>query len=119
MKSIQELQGQVAAQSSVIDNLNARLTMRTDATVDRDIITTCAPNPTSGEVTIGYTLMSGTTDARILITNLIGTTVCEAECSLSGTSVCLNLSGTLPGVYLATLVCNGDVRDSRQIVVSR
>lgn len=119
VKSIQELQGQVAAQSSVIDNLNARLTMRTDATVDRDIITTCAPNPTSGEVTIGYTLMSGTTDARILITNLIGTTVCEAECSLSGTSVCLNLSGTLPGVYLATLVCNGDVRDSRQIVVSR
>jgi hypothetical protein len=119
VRSVQELQGQVAAQSALIDNLNARLAMQANATVEQDMITSCTPNPTNGEISVGYALMSGTTDARILITNLIGTTVCEAECSRSGTSVCLNLSGTLPGVYLATLVCNGEVRDSRQIVVSR
>ena len=119
VRSVQELQGQVAAQASVIDNLNARLAAYTNSETEQDRLTCCTPNPTNGAVTIGYALMPETTRAMVIVTNLVGTTVASVECDVSETSVDRNITGAAPGVYLATLVCDGNVRDSRQIALSR
>lgn len=118
VKSVQELQEQISMQASVIDNLNSRVAMQSSMEILQERIISCSPNPTHGEMTISYSLLPRTTDARILVTNLVGTAVLSVECNILDTSVDLNLGGVVSGVYLATLICNGEVMDSRQIVVS-
>ena len=82
-----------------------RLAAYTDSGTGHDRLTCCTPNPTNGAVTIGYALMPETTRAMVIVTNLEGTTVASVECDISETSVDMNITGAVPGVYLATLVC--------------
>ncbi len=119
VQSIQELQATIDEQNTVIESLSSRIggsALKQFAKVD--YIISCTPNPTKGEITFTYTIGTPGAKATIIISNLTGTRVRSIDCS-SVTAVTTNLSSLADGIYLATLVVDNNVRDSKQIVVSK
>lgn len=120
VQSVQELQAQVSQQNSVIENLSARLENELAKSADKsDLIISCTPNPTPGEITFAYSLSPYSSSARIIITDLVGTQVAAVDCPTDAASVTTDLSALSNALYLATLVVDGNVKDTKQIVVSK
>jgi len=119
VQSIQELQATVDEQNTVIENLSSRVGSSVlKQSAKTDYIVSCTPNPTKGEITFTYNIGTTGSKATIIISNLTGTRVRSLDCS-SATVVTANLSSLTDGIYLATLVVDNNVRDSKQIVVSK
>lgn len=120
VQSVQELQAIVDQQNSVIENLSSRLDNELANSNDNsDYIIGCTPNPTLGEITFAYSLSAYASSARIMITDLAGTQVAAVDCPTDATCVTTDLSSLNNGLYLATLIVDSGVKDTKQIVVSR
>ncbi|MDE6696134.1 MAG: tail fiber domain-containing protein [Muribaculaceae bacterium] len=119
VQSVQELQGVITQQNSVIENLSTRLnSTRTESVERNDYIISCTPNPTHGETTFTYSISQVATNAKIIISDLMGAQTTSVNCDVTDTSVSINLSSLRSGVYIATLVVDNNVKDSKQIVVA-
>lgn len=120
VQSVQELQAQVNRQNSVIENLSSRLDNELAKSADNgDRIISCTPNPTLGEITFAYSLSPHASSARIMITDLAGTQVSTVDCPADATSVTTDLSSLVNGLYLSSLIVDNNVKDTKQIVVSK
>ena len=117
VQSIQELHAVVEQQNAVIENLSA-VKFNAASVAPSDCLISCSPNPTRGDMTFAYSLADGTESARIVITNLSGLQKKSVACDLRATAVTTSLSALQPGVYIATLVVDNAVKDSKQIVVA-
>ena len=80
---------------------------------------TAYPNPATTSVTVAYDLSGfrANSDARLVITNLVGSKV--AVRSLNGTSgkVSLDLSGLDAGIYFYSVEANGQSISTRKLIV--
>ena len=120
VQSVQELQGIISQQNSVIENLSSRLENSPSAKIEKsDYIVSCTPNPTHGETTFTYSISQFASSAKIIISDLMGTQAMSINCDITNSSSNANLSSLRSGVYIATLVVDNNVKDSKQIVVSQ
>lgn len=120
VQSVQELQAIIDQQNSVIENLSSRLENELSNSSDNsDYIISCTPNPTLGEITFAYSLSPMASSARIMVTDLAGTQMSTVDCRADASSVTTDLSSLPNGLYLATLIVDGGVKDTKQIVVAR
>lgn len=119
VQSIQELQATISNQNAVIESLSSRVDASAlKSATKSDYIISCTPNPTQAEITFTYSLGTESAKAQIIITTLTGHQVHQIDCS-GQNSVSTNLSSLNAGIYLATLVVDNNIRDSKQIVVSK
>lgn len=117
VQSVQELQGIVAEQETIIENLSAQTYSTTAATLDK--IIKCTPNPTSGIITFEYTLTNPMSSAAIFVSDLTGDIMKSIDCELNSTSITEDLSVLRDGIYLATLSVDGEVKDSKQFIIRK
>lgn len=118
VQSVQELQEIVSQQDSVIENLSSRLENTSNTIEKNDYIVSCSPNPTHGEITFTYSISQFASSAKIIISDLMGTQAMSINCDITNTISTADLSSLTSGVYIATLVVDNNVKDSKQIVVS-
>ena len=77
------------------------------------------PNPATGETRIRYELPDGTTDARIGIYQPDGREVSLYNLSDHRGELVLKAGELKPGMYLYSLIVNGQVQDTKRMVVTR
>lgn len=85
--------------------------------INSNVITNLSPNPASTNVTIDY-YVNPNTLSEILITNSTNNTVSESytlDSNLNQNT--LNLINLIPGIYIVTLICDGIVQDSKQLLI--
>ena len=77
------------------------------------------PNPATGKTRIRYELPDGTTDARIGIYQPDGREVSLYNLSDHRGELVLKAGELKPGMYLYSLIVNGQVQDTKRMVVTR
>ena len=77
------------------------------------------PNPATGETRIRYELPDGTTDARIGIYQPDGKEVSLHNLSEAQGELVIRGGELKPGMYLYSLIVNGQVQDTKRMVVTR
>lgn len=118
VQSIQDLQSLVIEQSSTIERLSNQVNVsKTNMTTDK--ILSCSPNPTSNQITFEYTVSDNAKNINIIINSLTGEMKRNLTCSTNASSVSDNLSDLRDGIYVATLVVDGDHKDSKRIIISK
>lgn len=118
VQSVQELQGVVAEQETIIENLSSQLSSNGSNIVLNKIIN-CSPNPTSGIITFEYTLTEATNLATIFVTDLTGSLKESFDCYAINSSITKDLSTLKDGIYIATLSVDGEVQDSKQFIIRK
>jgi hypothetical protein len=77
------------------------------------------PNPFLGITKIDYGIGGDYSNAKILIANLNGVTLQALKCPQSKGSVEVNLNDYQDGIYVYSLVVDGQIKASKQMVLSR
>ncbi len=75
-----------------------------------------APNPATGQVTISYQIGSGNS-AYLMLTNFNSTISNNYILDEAQHQIDLDLSGYQPGIYIVSLICNGEITDSKNLVI--
>ena len=87
----------------------------TSATLDQNI-----PNPFDNTTTVSYTLPRQYASARIIVSDKSGRVIKEINISGSGKgSLQVNASSLVSGTYQYSLVINGKLISTRQMLVGR
>lgn len=76
---------------------------------------TLVPNPASSQVTVSYDASSATS-AYVIVTNTITAGSDSYILDTNTNQVTLNLSGYSNGIYTITLICDGTVVDSKNLI---
>ena len=77
------------------------------------------PNPATGETRIRYEIADGTANARIGIYELNGQEVAMHSLPETQGELVLKAGEFTPGMYLYSLIVNGQVQDTKRMVVTR
>lgn len=115
VQSIQELQSQLNEQALIIMNLSEAKNNGSDLSRD-GMILSCNVNQMSKKLTISYLVESTFAEAEVLICNLMGNLESKIECEVNQNLISHDISLLKPGIYIATLVIDGVVKDSKQFV---
>jgi Secretion system C-terminal sorting domain len=75
------------------------------------------PNPASSHTNISYVL-SGQKDAKILVTNMLGSTVKEIVVNGNQNTLTVPVKDLNSGVYVYSLVVDGKILSSKKLIVS-
>ncbi len=75
-----------------------------------------SPNPTSNQVLINYHIQ-GAVSAYIIISNLQATISNNYIIETTQSAAIINLSGYVPALYVVTLVCDGEVVESKNLII--
>jgi len=95
-------------------------TVRLGVTLDGASLEQNVPNPFNNTTTISYVLPQAFTAAQIIITDKNGKTMKRISISGRGKgSVTLNASILVAGAYHYTLLVDGKVADSKQMVLAK
>jgi hypothetical protein len=119
---IEALQKQFAAQQQQIDELKASIsgTAKTGITPDGASLEQNVPNPFVNTTSISYFLPQAFTAAQIIVTDKNGKTLKRVNISGRGKgSVTLNASILAAGAYHYTLLVDGRVVDSKQMLLAK
>lgn len=119
---IEALQKQFAAQQQQIDELKAGISgnAKTSLTVNGASLEQNVPNPFVGTTTIGYFLPQAYTAAQIVVADMSGKTWKKINISGRGKgSITFNASMLAAGMYHYTLLVDGRVADSKQMLLSK
>lgn len=126
VKSIQELSQQNEEMKQEIALLKAGLAAMQQNTAKQTINVTAvllqqnAPNPFVGNTSIGYYLPATVQTAEILITDKLGNSIKKVALTATGKGTVEINSSTLPaGTYQYSLYINGNITDSKQMMVSK
>ncbi len=139
VKSVQELSAssdkkdsvinamQVATQAKFdslqtqINELRALLLAKNTSAMSGASLDQNSPNPFTGSTTIGYNLPKGTNSAKLQITDVTGNVL--AIIPLSGSSgkstLTASLSGQAAGTYMYSLIVNGKLVGTKQMIAVR
>lgn len=84
-----------------------------------DSIISLTPNPTNNQVTVNYQLSSSTQSAILKVTSVNNPAIFLLTSSLDNTQSykILTLGAYPPGVYVLSLYCNGQLKDTKQLVL--
>lgn len=77
------------------------------------------PNPASGIVNFDYKLSSDVNKARIVVTNLLGTTIQDFELGHKSGKASVDVSNLRNGIYFYSLILNNSATITRKFVVKR
>jgi hypothetical protein len=78
-----------------------------------------SPNPALEFTVIKYSLPDGIQNARIILRNLVGTTVVSEVVSADNDRLRINLQDLGSGIYIYSLVIENQVVKSKRLVISR
>jgi hypothetical protein len=139
VKSVQELSAKSDSKDSVINamqvatqakfdslqtqinELKALLLAKNTSAMSGASLDQNAPNPFTGSTTIGYNLPKGTSSAQLQITDANGNVLAIVPLSGSAgkSTVTASLSGRAAGTYTYSLIVNGKLVSSRQMIAVR
>lgn len=118
VQSVQELQGTVNNQATIIENLSVQIDNNNiDNTITNKIIN-CSPNPSNGYISFEYVVNENSL-TKIFISDLIGNIKETINCDVNSNNVSIDLSNLNNGIYVATLAVNNIVKDSRQFIIQK
>lgn len=118
VKSVQELQAVIDGQAATISVLQSQIAAKGIAIEPQNKLLGCSPNPTAGDIKFSYNLERSANTAYILISDLTGNQEMKITCHIDEKSVTSNLGSLRSGLHIATLVVDGNVSDSKQVVVN-
>lgn len=75
-----------------------------------------SPNPAFNQVQVNYQAQ-GAVSAYITITSVQSPTSNNYILNTEESTMSINLSGYVPGIYVVTLVCNGEVIESKNLAI--
>jgi subtilisin family serine protease len=78
-------------------------------------LNTIQPNPANSQVIISYNITSAST-AYLIITNLSTNTSNNYVLNPDSSSININLSNYVGGIYTVSLICNGNLVDSKNLI---
>ena len=88
-----------------------------DMTVSKYAMQITGANPASGSTLISY-VTPEYKDAKIVVSNLLGSKVTEIRLNSKANTVTLPVSTLKAGIYICSLQVNGNIKASRKLVVS-
>lgn len=120
VQSVQELQGIIDEQNSTITNLKNKIAQRSASVNENpNKLVSCTPNPTQGNMKFTYEIENTCSEAYILISDLSGNQEMKIVDLIGLSSITKDLASLRSGIHIATLVVNGNICDSQQIIVNR
>jgi hypothetical protein len=116
IKALQEQEQKINTLQAMVDKLVQE--KGTNAVTGLGTLSQNTPNPAHKNTRITYSLPTATKQAHLLITDAAGKTVKTLQLSTSGV-VDLNTSTLSSGLYNYSLVINGQVVDTRKMIIAR
>ena len=119
---------QIAIQQAQIDDLKNQIaelkaiigynsSFSKTATVDKAYLLQISPNPLSQNATVSYTLPASASNAQLSVTDATGKVVGTYSLTNGSTEQVINANKLSAGVYQYSLIVNGKMMDSKQMVV--
>jgi len=118
--ALNALQGKFDSLQTQVNELRALLLAKNTTTTSGASLDQNAPNPFTGSTTIGYNLPKGTSSAQMQITDLTGKVLALIPLSGSGkNTLTANVNGFASGTYNYSLIVNGNLVNTRQMISIR
>lgn len=105
--------------SYVIVNYNVGFVGRNDILARTAKVSNAYPNPSSSMVYVDYKLPVNTTNAKLKISNLLGTTVSTIDLTKNEGKAAVNVNDLKNGVYFYSIMINNLATVTRKFVVKR
>lgn len=105
--------------SYVIVNYNLGTVGIAENLIKATKVSNAYPNPASSVVNFDYQLPVNTSNAKIQISNLLGTNVSSVDLTKADGKASVNVSNLKDGVYFYTLIVNNSATVTRKFVVKR
>jgi hypothetical protein len=115
-RAIQEQQETIEALKTEVAALRQKQSQATPASPVAAKLLSLTPNPASGQAIVRYALPAGTRQAELLLLDLQGKMLKKVALA-AGTQVTMPLSQVPAGLYLCSLVIDGQERDTQKLVV--
>jgi trimeric autotransporter adhesin len=119
--AINALQGKYDSLQTQVNELRAMLLAKNSSAMSGASLDQNAPNPFTGSTVIGYSLPKGVSSAQMQITDVSGNVL--ALIPLSGvvgkSTLTASLSGQAAGIYMYSLIVNGKLVSTRQMIAVR
>lgn len=105
--------------SFVIVNFNIGFLGRNDILVKSARVSNAYPNPASSMVYVDYKLPANTSNAKLKISNLLGTSVSTVDLTKNEGKAAVNVNDLKNGVYFYSIMINNSATVTRKFVVKR
>lgn len=105
--------------SFVIVNYNVGFVGRNDILAKSAKVSNAYPNPASSMVYVDYKLPANTTNAKLKISNLLGTSVSTVDLTKNEGKAAVNVNDLKNGVYFYSIMINNSATVTRKFVVKR
>ena len=126
VRSIQELQQEVEQLKTSLISLNNSRRQTRSGSLQQDAelrysaaLMQNSPNPVREQAIIGYTLVGDYTEAAICIYDMKGNAIKTFDIHSGTNSVMVNSSEFGSGLYLYSLIVDGNVVDTKKMIVSK
>jgi hypothetical protein len=119
--AINVLQNKYDSLQTQVNELRALVLAKNTSAMSGASLDQNSPNPFTGSTTIGYSLPTGTNSAKLQITDVNGNVLGIIPLSGSGgkNTVTASLSGQAAGTYMYSLIVNGKLVGTRQMIAVR
>lgn len=128
LSDISEMTGMIAAQQETIQQLQQKVAalegvatgISNTSKTDNSSIAQNIPNPFNGQTTISYYVASMSKDAFVAVYDLNGKQLNKFQVQTTGKGEITINGGDMPaGMYLYSLVIDGEIIDSKRMVLSK
>jgi trimeric autotransporter adhesin len=119
--AINALVGKYDSLQTQVNELRALLLAKNTTAMSGAALDQNSPNPFTGSTVIGYSLPNGTSSAKLQITDVSGNVLAIIPLSGSGgkSTLTASLSGRAAGTYMYSLIVNGKLVGTRQMIAER
>lgn len=121
IQAIQELKGEIDEMKSTGSNRKSPVATSVESDVSlsnkKNELYQNTPNPAKGQTTIAFNLMDDVKDASICIFDMKGTLLKEVLVSPKIDKIILNTSSLGKGMFIYSLVINGQECDTRKMII--
>ena len=119
--AINVLQGKYDSLQTQVNELRAMLLARNSSAMSGASLDQNAPNPFTGSTVIGYSLPKGVSSAQMQITDVSGNVLALIPLSGGGgkSTLTASLSGRAAGTYMYSVIVNGKLVSTRQMIAVR
>lgn len=121
IQELKQLHEEVAALSQAENNGPRKVATNSSSgeTSDKNVLQQSTPNPASHTVSIGYDILPNAHDASIRIYNLNGHEVSAYPVSAQENMLSFNVESYDAGMYLYSLIVDGQIIDTKRMVITK